>query len=233
METSAQTFGAGLSSARCVRHPGLTATGRNDSLAHMGERRGHEPASGLSRRERSMLGRISQFLGVADVMALLMVAATAFSAIATWRTADIATALYMAAERPYLGVEQVRLDRSRAGDPRVVVEYHNFGSLSADDVVITGRLAVDGRTLTGQKWTKNAGIVSPSVPHFLLFHGPPQVYPAVMSGRSKFVVEVEATYSGAASSRLCYLERFVYLSDSDTFDVDGGTSRCEHRSLAD
>ncbi len=162
-------------------------------------------------------------------MAVLMVLATTFSAIATWRTSNIASALYLAAERPYFGVESVRLDHSRTDDPRVVVEYEDLGELSAEGVVITGRLALDGRTIPGQEWSKDAGIISPHVAHYLHFHLPADAYAAVLSGRSRLTVEVAAKYDGPHGRQLCYLERFVYTPDDAAFDVDGGTPRCENQ----
>jgi hypothetical protein len=189
-----------------------------------------EGEDGVSRKVRIPLGRITQFLELADLMAVLMVLATTFSAIATWRTANIADALYLAAERPYFGVESVRLDHSRTDDPRVVVEYEDLGQLSAEGVVITGRLALDDRTIPGQEWSKDAGILSPQVRHYLHFRLPAEVYPAVMSGRSKLTVMLAAKYDGPFGRQLCYLERFVYMPDAAAFDVDGGTPRCENQN---
>ena len=75
-----------------------------------GERHDREA---LSRSERRRLGQI---LGVAEIMTALMVLATILSAVATWRTASIANAIYMASERPYFGVESVRLDSSKPNE---------------------------------------------------------------------------------------------------------------------
>jgi len=58
-----------------------------------GEHQRHDP---LTRTERRRLGQI---LGVAEVMTALMVFATILSAIATWRTANIAEWIYLASER--------------------------------------------------------------------------------------------------------------------------------------
>ncbi len=62
----------------------------NNNVA--GEEEGVE-SGGLTRGERSLIRRFSEALRFADFMALLMVAATAFSAFATWRTAQVTNLL--------------------------------------------------------------------------------------------------------------------------------------------
>ncbi len=69
----------------------------------------------LSRRDRRLLGSIADFLGIVDLVAVMMVIATVCTAIATWRTASIATAIYMASERPYMGVSSVDLGAQSSG----------------------------------------------------------------------------------------------------------------------
>lgn len=188
--------------------------------------RRREEGSSVTGGERRALGRIAEFLGFADLVAVLMVVATVCSAIATWRTATIATALYEAAERPYMGVASVALNRDRPGDPRVRLEYKNFGSVAAEGVVMFRRMSIDGRFVTGQTRRKVAGIISPQSPHHLFMHLSPASYDAIVSGRSTLRVEVGATYQGYHGN-LCYLERFVYEPDEDLFEVDGGSPRCE------
>ena len=46
-------------------------------------------SSTLTPAEKSMMRRLTEVLQFADFMALLMVAATAFSAYAAWRTAQV------------------------------------------------------------------------------------------------------------------------------------------------
>src|SRR5581483_8608200 len=83
---------------------------------------------------RSALRKIAGYLGFADLMAVLMVLATGFSAFATWRTATIAYELLTSSERPYFGVRDVTLDRSHPDEPRIYVDYRNFGHVPADNV---------------------------------------------------------------------------------------------------
>ncbi|MBF6569963.1 MAG: hypothetical protein IVW54_13930 [Candidatus Binataceae bacterium] len=179
--------------------------------------------------ERQRLGKLAQLLGFAELMTLLMVAATTFSAIATWRTASIAESIYLASERPYFGVESIRLDNSIAGDPRVEVEYRNFGNLSADATVLDRRILIDGVAVASQSKQLFAGILSPQVPHTVQLHLPASSYDAIIQGRSKLRVEIKATYRGLDQRTLCYFEGFRFLADTGKFEVRGGTSRCSEQ----
>jgi hypothetical protein len=197
----------------------------------MPQRKGedHDERDSLTPIERQRLGRLTQLVGFAELMTLLMVAATTFSAIATWRTASIAESIYLASERPYFGVESLRLDNSIAGDPRVEVEYRNFGNLSADDVVVDRRILLDDVALAGQSKRLFAGILSPQVPHTAEFHLTTADYDAVIKGRSKLRVEIKAVYRGLDKRTLCYFERFRFIRHSGKFEVQGGTSRCSEQ----
>ncbi len=176
--------------------------------------------------ERSLVRRLSRAVGFADFMAVLMVAATAFSAIATWRTASIARAIYLASERGYFGVETVWIDKSRADDPRVEVDFRNFGNVAAQDVKVTQCLKIGGVVVKDSAKTLNAGILSPNTPHHLHLHIPLASYPAISAGRSTLLVEVAASYV-SAERQMCYLERFAYIADENDFLVDGGTTDCK------
>ncbi len=189
-------------------------------MAHEeGENEGNDP---LTRNERRRLGQI---LGVAELMTGLMVLATIFSAFATWRTSSIARWIYLASERPYVGVESVRLDDSKPNDPRVTIQYRNFGHLSSDETVIDSRVLIDGAPI-GAIDRLRAGILSPNVPHYIYRHLPPGKYAAIIDGKAAFEVEVKATYRGFDRRRLCYFERFGYVADAKRFEVRGGTSHC-------
>jgi hypothetical protein len=191
-----------------------------------GQKRESGGRDGLTRRERSMLREVVQFLGFADLMAVLMVAATAFSGYATWRTAGIAQALYRASERPYLGVQRVWMDRTAPQGVRVAVEYRNYGHVPAENTDIAERLLVDGHPVLSAKRELAAGIISPGVPHFLHVHLDDTTREAVKSGKSSLIAIVAASYNSAAGHKLCYLERFKYLPELDWFDADGGSPRC-------
>ncbi len=190
-----------------------------------GEQHERDP---LTRTERRRLGEI---LGFTELMTALMVAATTFTAIATWRTASIADWIYLASERPYLGVESVRLDTSKPNEPRVAIEYRNFGHLSSDNTVLDTRMIIDGAVVTGETVRLDAGILSPEVPHLVHRHLPPDKYAAIVNGSSTLEVDVKATYRGFDRRPLCYFERFQYVADSARFEVHGGTSRCDEQPV--
>jgi hypothetical protein len=193
-------------------------------MAHEdGEQHARDP---LTRTERRRLGQI---LGFTELMTALMVAATIFTGIATWRMANIANWIYLASQRPYLGVESVRLDTSKPNEPRVAIEYRNFGQLSSDNTVLDTRMIIDGAVVTGETMRLGAGILSPEVPHLILRPLPPDKYAAIVNGRSKLEVDVKATYRGFDRGQLCYFERFRYLVDAARFEVHGGTSRCDEQ----
>ncbi len=176
-------------------------------------------------RDESRYRKLVEYVGFAELMAVLMVLATAFSAVATWRTASIATALYDASERPYLGVEKVALDREHPGDCRLVVRYRNFGNVAAEDAVVRGRVFLDGKPASDEVDLR-AGIISPSVPHQIFVHAPDDQIDAVLSGQTRLALVVAASYHGPARPTLCYVERFAYIPQTRTFEVDGGSSRC-------
>jgi tRNA splicing endonuclease len=183
---------------------------------------------------RSALRKIAGYLGFADLMAVLMVAATGFSAFATWRTATIAYELLMSSERPYFGVEDVKLDRSRLDDPRIFVDYRNFGHIPADGVklkatmfIYSRPLPADGKPVAVNGVSSNAGILSPDVPHHVFLHIPKERYADVMAGRESLLTQVSAWYTNSGGRVFCYRERFTYMPDSDTFEIAGGSSRCD------
>jgi hypothetical protein len=157
----------------------------------------------------------------------MMVIATICTAIATWRTASIATAIYLASERPYMGVSSVAFVHNRPGDPRIVIEYKNFGSVAAEGVVLFRRLLVDGKVVHDQTRRKEAGILSPGPLHRLFMPVSEAVYDAVLAGRSTMRVEIGVKYQGPHHGYLCFFERYAYEIDEGLFDVDGGSPRCE------
>lgn len=175
---------------------------------------------------RSLLVGVASYLGFADLMAVLMVAATGISAFATWRTATIARDLLMSSQRPYFGVHAVMLDRSRPDEPRMDVDYRNFGYIPADDVRLQVTMFIDGQALAANALTRNAGILSPDVPHHVFLRIPKGHYADVLAGRDRLLAQVSAWYNSGKRS-FCYRERYVFMPDSQTFEIDGGSSRCD------
>ena len=116
-------------------------------------------------------------------MALLMVAATAFSAFATWRTAEVTNRMFAVEERPFVGVKRVFFERGRTSNPRAVVEYRNFGKIPAGGAIVTVTAMADGKRVTelpnAMSWL-SVGMLSPNVPHFFYRYLPLGTYQAVV-----------------------------------------------------
>jgi len=109
----------------------------------------------------------------------------------------------------------------------VIVEYRNFGHLSADETVIDSRVLIDGAPVAGEAARLQAGILSPNVPHVVYRNLPPDRYGAIVDGKAALEVDIKATYRGFDRRRLCYFERFKYVADADRFEIRGGSSRCD------
>lgn len=183
----------------------------------------------VRRRDGSLARRIARQLGFADLMAVLMVAATAMSAFATWRMAALTRTLLAVSARPYIGVAGVSFDTTRADIPRVRVEFRNFGHIYATDGVVRVRMLVDGKRLprqSGAATTLNVGMVSPTVPHLFYRSVPNGIYSAVVDGRAKMVVRNMVHYRGPDQREFCYNEFFTYDPEAGGFVSIGGDDHC-------
>ncbi|HLW71202.1 MAG TPA: hypothetical protein VKS22_11345 [Candidatus Binataceae bacterium] len=165
-------------------------------------------------------------LNLADFMAVLMVAATAFSAFATWRTASIANAIYAAAERAYFGLESTTLDASRPGHPRVVIDYRNLGDVSATNLKIIWRLIIDGEEVKSTTKIITPGILSPGTQHLFRMPIPPAAYASIVAGKSSLEVQIAAAYNNLRGNPLCYMAKLVYDAEEKDFDITNGTLDC-------
>ena len=197
----------------------------------------HECSAEARRRQRaeyfsrSAPSLIADYLGFADLMAFMMVLATAFSGYATWRTASIADQLLQSSERPYFGVQGVALDRNGSGSPRIYIDYRNFGHVPADNVRIRADLFVDQKPQAIATITKDAGIVSPDVTHHVYIPIPSERWREIENSGVSLEIQVKAQYTGAVASGLCYRERFAYASDIGSFEIVGGSSQCDSESV--
>src|SRR5215471_11422147 len=59
------------------------------------------------RWERAEERRVSHAIRLTDLLAVLMVIATGFSAFATWRTAQVTSLVFAIADRPFMGVAKL------------------------------------------------------------------------------------------------------------------------------
>ncbi len=137
-------------------------------------------------------------------MALLMVAATAFSAFATWRTAQVTNLLFSIAERPYIGVQRTTFDSIGADAARVTIDFRNFGQVSATDGVATIRLLVDGTSS----------------------YVPADIYRKILDGKARLVVQTSITYRGPDGRQFCYHESNTYDHRANAFGPSGGSDKC-------
>jgi hypothetical protein len=186
-------------------------------------------APSASRGERRALQRLYNVLRFNDFMTVMMVAATAFSAFATWRTARVTNLLFAVGERPYIGVEQVTVDTIEADFARVVVDCRNFGHVAATGGVARVGVRIDGKTLPTETTaqTENIGIVSPTVPHRIFRFVPKVLYDQVREGRSRMIVHVLFNYLGPDRRQFCYSELMSYDKRSASFISNGGSDQCD------
>ncbi len=188
-----------------------------------------EQTERLIATERSLIGRLTRVLRFADFMALLMVAATAFSAYATWRTAQVTSHIFALEERPFLGVETVRFEQGDTLTPRAVVEYRNFGKIPASGAIVTVVALVDGKRLadsSNEMTSVSAGVLSPGVPHYFYTYLPSDTYKAIISGKSSLMLHIRAEYKGPGGSPFCYAEKMAFDYRSGGFRPVGGSDRC-------
>ena len=188
------------------------------------------PEPPLTRSERSLLRRLSTALRLADFIAVMMVAATGFSAFASWRIAQLSHTILVVSERPYLGVQEVKFDTIDTVAARIKIETRNFGSVSASDVVSQIRMLVDGHQIAGYNRltaTVNLGLASPSVPHMAYRFLPLATYQDVRDGKARLAIDVLIEYRGPDARQFCYNEIISYDRQSDTFGATGGGDRCD------
>ncbi|MGH7840466.1 MAG: hypothetical protein ACREQT_02985, partial [Candidatus Binataceae bacterium] len=196
----------------------MGASGNSESTTRMDARE--------SIAERRFRRRLLSEVELADFMAIMMVLATALSAYATWRTSSIANAIYLASERAYFGIESATLDDSQPGDPRVTVDYRNFGNVSGTNVKLLRRLFIDGAEVKSSTKISTPGILSPEAPHLLYIHIPPSAYAAIKAGKSSLEIQIAAKYTNLRLQPLCYMAHRVFDAREKDFDVNGGTLDC-------
>ena len=183
----------------------------------------------LTPAEKSLMRRLTEVLRFADFMALLMVAATAFSAYAAWRTAQVTSHIFALEERPFVGVERVTFEQGDTANPRAVVEYRNFGKIPASGAIITVVALANGKRVAdmpNEMSSASAGVLSPSVPHFFYTYFPPDIYKSIVTGKMSLMLQVHVEYKGPGAEPFCYSERMVFDYRAAGFRPAGGTDRC-------
>jgi hypothetical protein len=159
-------------------------------------------------------------------MAVMMMFATALSAYATWKTAQVANEILLTSQRPYVGTESVKFDNVGSTNPRVVADLRNFGSVQAENASISIGLRVNGRPLSGGSEPQqqlDPVVLSPSVPHPFYRHIAAETYRDATQGKVHLVVEVRVHYSGPRGDKHCYLTRDAYDHVDGIFYSQGGS----------
>lgn len=189
----------------------------------------------LAAEAREILRTERRILSIADFMALLMVAATAFTALATWRTYKVSELIFAVQDRPFLGVQKVTFERTETPEPAIVVDFRNFGPIPADGAIIAVTALIDGKTLPprdGEASASDQGTVSPGVPHFFYVFLLSDEYKKVVSGAAHLMVRVNIEYKGPALDRgFCYMKKLFYDSHTATFRPAGGSSACKNSDI--
>lgn len=199
----------------------------------------HEHEGGLLREElererrweRAEERRFSHALGLTDLLAVLMVLATGFSAFATWRTAQVTSLVFAIADRPFMGVSKLEFEGTDTPNPYLAVVYKNFGRIPAVDGMVTVNAWVDGK-LAPDPFPEamdvhETGGIPPDVDHFFYRYFTADSYKDVVSGKARLRVEVRIDYKGLAPhSQYCNFKRFVYDSRTATFRHAGGSNQC-------
>jgi hypothetical protein len=201
------------------------------------EERGEEGKSHrrMEAQAREILRTERRILTVADFMALMMVAATAFTALATWRTYKVSELIFAIQDRPFLGVEKVTFERTDSPEPAIVVDFRNFGPIPADGAIVAVTALLEGKPIPprdGEGTAGDQGTVSPGVPHFFYVFMQSDEYKRVVAGAAHLMVRVSMEYKGPAlDRRFCYTKKLFYDSHTGTFRPAGGTSVCTNTDV--
>jgi hypothetical protein len=183
------------------------------------------------RWEQAEERRVSRAMGFTDLIAVLMVIATGFSAFATWRTAQVTSQVFAIAARPFPG------------------GYRNWSSKRLIHATHTGRWCTRTRTNPAGRWFGSVdawidgklvpdpfpgamdmyetGGIPPDEDHFFYRYFTVDSYKDAASGKSRLLVEVRIDYKGLAPhTQYCNFKRFVFDYRTATFRHAGGSNKC-------
>ncbi len=184
---------------------------------------------------REILRTERRILTVADFMALMMVAATAFTALATWRTYKVSELIFAISDRPFLGVAKVSFERADTPQPAIVVDFRNFGPIPAEDAIVAVTALLDGKPIKpndDEMTVGNQGVVSPQVPHYFYFFLNPEEYKKAVTGAARLMVRFSIEYQGPElERRYCYVKKVFYDYHTATFRPAGGTTHCGNTDI--
>ena len=118
-----------------------------------------------------LLRTIANALEITDLLALMMVFATALSAYATWRTQQVTNQILLISQRPYIGLEAINLVGNK--NPKVVEDLRNFGAVQAEQTRVSIVLRINEDSLSGDSELQQQDaplVFSPGVPHRFYRH---------------------------------------------------------------
>ena len=177
---------------------------------------------------QNLLKQIAGALEVTDFIALMMVLVTALSAYATWKTAQVTNEILLTSQRPYIGTESLNLIDE--ANPKIVADVRNFGTVQAEDAIISIVVKVNEKPLSGdsEPHPQDAPIVlSLAVPHRFYSHITADTYRDTVQGKANLVVEIRARYRGPRGDEHCYMARHSYDHIDGTFYSRGGSLSCD------
>jgi hypothetical protein len=160
---------------------------------------------------RNLLKRIASALEITDLIALMMVLVTGLSAYATWKTAQVTNEILLTSQRPYIGTESINFTDETS--PKIVADLRNFGTVQAQDAVISIVLKVSGKALSSDSEPQQGDtpiVLSPAVPHHFYRHMTADTYRDVVQVKTNLVVEIGVRYQGQRGDEHCYLTRHSY-----------------------
>jgi hypothetical protein len=200
-----------------------------------GDSQGSPPVSdqqleNFERAGRSLLDPLVQIIRLQDLMTLLMVTGTFFAAIAAWRSSQVSQQMLHTAYRPYVGVEEVRLDLENPNKPQVVILLRDSGGVPAEQMTLTVSKTLDGHPIADIEGTTSVtvpvGTLSPQGPDEFGSFLSVNFLKNILNGDSQLHVNVRVTYGDAADNHYCYNETFGYFAPTGHFSPAYGTSKC-------
>ncbi len=130
---------------------------------------------------------------------------------ATHNSAEIARQVFEAANRPYLGPENIRPTRDDLSRTlRLVATIKNFGTATAEDALLVWTAYLDGieATLPGFPDKPTAIFPGQSAEKLALFFGP--TYDSIVTGKAELILKIQLRYKGPAHS-YAYCEKFRFV----------------------
>jgi hypothetical protein len=183
---------------------------------------------GERRATVKVLRSILSALEITDLIALMMVFATVLSAYATWKTQQVTKQILLIAQRPYIGTESMNLIDDK--NPRVLIDLRNFGTVQAEDTVVSIVVRINGKVLLRDSEPQQPGapvVFSPGVPHRFFRHMTSEMYRDAVQGKITLVVEIQVRYGGPQGDRHCYLTRDSYDNLDNVFYPQRGSLSCD------